>query len=144
MYFTKQVEYHSQSDDIGRLTQYYRDTINMQIKLNATQIYIATAPVDFRKSAQGLSLVVMNQLNANLKDAIYIFYNHAKNKVKILGYHRNGMMLIYKILDKKKFTFKASNASVEIMTEKQLSWLLAGLDWVSMSENPELLFEDYF
>jgi transposase len=111
----------------------------MQIKLNATQIYIATQPVDFRKSAHGLSLVVMNQLNANLKDAIYIFY-----KVKILGFHRNGMILIYKILDKKKFTFKTSNASVEVMTEKQLSWLLAGLDWVSMSENPELLFEDYF
>lgn len=116
----------------------------MQIKLNATQIYIATAPVDFRKSAHGLSLVVMNQLNANLKDAIYIFYNHAKNKVKILGFHRNGMMLIYKILDKKKFTFKTSAAAVELITEKQLSWLLAGLDWVSMSENPELLFEDYF
>ncbi len=116
----------------------------MQIKLNSTKIYIATEPVDFRKSTQGLSLVVMNQLNANLKEAIYIFYNHAKNKVKILGYHRNGMMLIYKILDKKKFTFKKSAASVELITEKQLSWLLAGLDWVSMSENPELLFEDYF
>ena len=116
----------------------------MQIKLTATQIYIATTPVDFRKSAHGLSLIVMNQLNANLKDAVYIFYNHAKNKVKILGYHRNGMVLVYKILDKKKFTIKSSNAAVELMTEKQLSWLLAGLDWVSMSENPELLFEDYF
>ena len=116
----------------------------MQIKLSETKIYIASAPVDFRKSAQGLSLVVMNQLNAHLKDAIYIFYNHAKNKVKILGFHRNGMVLIYKILDKKKFTFKTGTAAVELITEKQLSWLLAGLDWVSMSENPELLFEDYF
>lgn len=116
----------------------------MQIKLNATHIYIATESVDFRKSTQGLSLVVMNQLNANLKDAVYIFYNHAKNKIKILGFHRNGMMLIYKILDKKKFTFKTGHAAIELMTEKQLSWLLAGLDWVSMSENPELLFEDYF
>jgi|LauGreSBDMM110SN_4_FD.fasta_scaffold53971_2 transposase len=115
----------------------------MQIKLNAAQIYIATAPVDFRKSAHGLSLVVMNQLNANLKDAIYVFYNHAKNKVKILCFHRNGMMLIYKILDRKKFTFTSGDA-IELITEKQLSWLLAGLDWVSMSENPELLFEDYF
>jgi len=35
--------------------------------------------------------VVMNQLNANLKDAIYVFYNHAKNKVKILCFHRNGI-----------------------------------------------------
>ncbi len=50
----------------------------------------------------------------------------------------------YKILDKKKFTFKAGTGSVELISEKQLSWLLAGLDWVSMSENPELLFEDYF
>jgi hypothetical protein len=64
--------------------------------------------------------------------------------VKILGYHRNGMMVIYKILDKKKFTFNTSNAPVELITEKQLSWLLAGLDWVGMSEDPELLFEDYF
>jgi transposase len=116
----------------------------MQIKLSATHIYIAAEPVDFRKSANGLSLVVMNQLNANLRDAVYIFYNHAKNKVKILGFHRNGMMLIYKILDKKKFTFNSDHTPVELITEKQLSWLLAGLDWVSMSENPELLFEDYF
>jgi hypothetical protein len=42
----------------------------MQIKLNATQIYMATEPVDFRKSAHGLSLVVMNRLNANLQDAV--------------------------------------------------------------------------
>jgi len=116
----------------------------MQIKLSETQVYIATTPVDFRKGTHGLSLLAMNQLNANLKDAVYIFYNHAKNKVKILGFHRNGMVLIYKILDKKKFTFKTDAASVELITEKQLSWLLAGLDWVSMSENPELLFEDYF
>ena len=52
----------------------------MQIKLNAAQIYIATAPVDFRKSAHGLSLVVINQLDANLKDAIYIFYNQLRRE----------------------------------------------------------------
>jgi hypothetical protein len=31
-----------------------------------------------------------------------------------------------------------------ILDEKQLSWLLAGLDWVGMSDWKELEFEHYY
>ena len=53
-------------------------------------------------------------------------------------------MLIYKHLDKKKFTLKQNESEPYEITESQLSWLLAGLDWIEMSTFETLVYDDYF
>jgi len=116
----------------------------MQIQLSAPAIWIANQPVDFRKAINGLSELVVNHFEHRLENAIYIFHNRAKNKLKLLAYHRNGSILIYKTLDKKKFTLQENQQGLYEINEKQLSWLLAGLDWVEMSANHELAYDDYY
>ncbi len=116
----------------------------MQLQLSAPKIWIASEPVDFRCGINRLSEHVVSALGQRVGDQLYVFYNRSRNRLKCLAHHRNGMMLIYKQLDKKKFTLKKGKSGLLEITEEQLSWLLAGLDWVGMSSFPEIKYEDYF
>lgn len=116
----------------------------MQIRLSAAQIWLASEPVDFRKAITGLSEIVQNHYQQHFKDSLYVFYNRAGNRLKCLGCHRNGMVLIYKVLDKKRFYVHSRTTELTALTEEALSWLLAGLDWETMSTCQELTYPDYF
>ena len=115
----------------------------MQIKCVAAQIWIASEAVDFRKAINGLSALANQHAESGLNDCLYVFYNKAKSKLKIIGYHRNGYMMIYKQLDKKKFTLKEDDLPFYTLTDRQLEWLLAGLDWVDMSGTSVSLEVDF-
>ncbi|OGT67517.1 MAG: hypothetical protein A3H43_01025 [Gammaproteobacteria bacterium RIFCSPLOWO2_02_FULL_42_9] len=116
----------------------------MQLQLKAPKLWVAPEAVDFRKSLDGLSAIVLSEFKGTLTDAIYIFYNRAKNKLKLLARHHNGDVLIYKRLDKKQFTLKQAASGLYEITEQQLSWLLAGLDGELMSTwKEDVSYEDY-
>ena len=116
----------------------------MQIRIASTKIWVATAPVDFRKAANGLREIVAQQFQRTLHNDLFVFFNRAKTTLKILGYHRNGTILIYKRLDKKRFTLSECNDDLCELDQKTLSWLLAGLDWVSMSQSDDLCYDDFY
>jgi transposase len=116
----------------------------MQLKLSSPQIWLATQAVDFRLSIDGLSQLLQSQFNLDLKAGIFIFYNKTRKKIKILTWHQNGFVLVYKRLESGCFSIKTSEEGLMTVDERQLSWLLAGLDWVSMSAWKELEFDDYF
>lgn len=114
-------------------------TINEQ-----TEIYISNKPVDMRKAIDGLSMLVVEVLEKNPQDdALYIFYNKAKDKVKILMWHKNGFILFYKRLEKGKFKFPKLGDNNFIINKKQLTWLIAGLDFLLMEEFKELNYKNY-
>ncbi len=116
----------------------------MQIQLKAPKIWLANEAIDFRKGANGLCQYVAEHYHEAVGEHIYIFYNQARNKIKLLAHHRNGFMLVYKVLDKNKFICKQIGTGPYEMTEQQLSWLLAGLDWVKMSEFSDISYNDYY
>jgi len=116
----------------------------MQIRLSAPQIWIASEAVDFRMQANGLSELVAKEFKRGLDKHIYVFYNRGKDKLKLLAHHRNGVVLVYKRLEKKKFTLKENGALLYTVTEQQLAWLLAGLDWITMSHEEDGPYEDYY
>jgi transposase len=116
----------------------------MKIKCGATKIWIASQPVDFRKAINGLSVLANAHSDAGMGDSLYVFYNKAKSKIKILGYHRNGYIMIYKQLDKKRFTLKDDDLPFYMLTEQHFEWLLAGLDWVDMAGLNVSLPTDFF
>jgi len=108
-------------------------------------IYLSLHPMDMRKAINGLSLYVVEELERSPQDqALYIFYNKARNKIKCLYWDTNGFMLIYKRLEKGRFTISKSlfGDSYEL-THPQLSWLLAGFDFVEMNRHPDIKFEHY-
>ena len=115
----------------------------MQLTINASLIYICTQPVDFRKAIDGLVDIVVSRFNQNAQTGIYLFYNRTRDKVKILAWHKNGFVLLLKRLEKGKFYNVKDNHNLVAATQNQLSWLLAGLNWVGMSQWEELKYDDY-
>lgn len=115
----------------------------MQLTINATQIWVCSAPVDFRRSIDGLSEVIISQFNRTPSDGLFIFFNRSRDKAKLLAWHTNGFVLLYKRLERGRFTVLKTGDELISLEPRQLSWLLAGLDWVSMSRWNELEYEDY-
>ena len=115
----------------------------MQLLINAPSILVCTECVDFRKSIDGLLGVISTDLNVKPRDNIFIFFNRARNKVKLLAWHKNGFVLLLKRLEQGTFFKVVHDASVAEVTPQQLSWLLAGLDWVRMTQWGELEYRDF-
>ena len=103
----------------------------MEIALKSEKIFIANQPVDFRRSIDGLCLLVAN-MQQDPSHGIYIFYNKHMNRVKVLGWNRNGFAMIYKRLESGKFFVRTDGNNLQINSE-QLNWLLIGVDWQLMS-----------
>jgi|KBSMisStandDraft_5_1062788.scaffolds.fasta_scaffold370958_2 transposase len=115
----------------------------MQLTIHSPSILICTRSVDFRRGIDGLVNIVQSELNANPQENIFIFYNRSRDKAKILAWHKNGFILLLKRLEKGHF-FNIEDDKVTVsVTSQQLSWLLAGLDWVTMSVWGELEYSDF-
>lgn len=115
----------------------------MQLTICAPSIVIYTKPIDFRKAINGLIDIVLSELKLDARNNIFIFYNRSHDKLKILAWHRNGYVLLLKRLEEGHFFNDKVNGDVVSATPQQLSWLLAGLDWVSMSKWGELEYRDF-
>lgn len=117
----------------------------MQLRLSAPKIWFYSGVVDFRRSIDGLVSLVHSQLSLNPAEGIFVFCNRGKDKLKVLAWHGNGFVLLYKRLEKGRFTVTHDpDASSIALDEQQLSWLLAGLDWDKMRTWNTLIYEDYY
>ena len=99
--------------------------------LRHVQVWIATTPVDMRKSFDGLAEVVRSFLGRDpLSGSLFVFRNRGGHLVKILWWDCNGLTIYYKRLERGAFRFPQSNKpSVEITSDGLLR-LLAGLEVV--------------
>jgi len=92
------------------------------------QVYIATGVTDMRKSINGLSIMVAEQLTLNpLSGHLFCFCNRKRDIVKILYWDRNGFCLWHKRLEKDRFHWPENQADVIGIQGRELSWLLDGL-----------------
>lgn len=115
----------------------------MQLTIDSPSVLICTLPVDFRKSIDGLVAVVESEWGSDPRSSIFVFHNRARDRVKILAWHKNGFVLLLKRLEKGQFCRVVSDENAISMNPQQLAWLLAGLDWVRLSEWGELEFGDF-
>lgn len=95
------------------------------------QVWVATTPVDMRKSFDSLSEVVRAFLGRDpLSGNLFVFRNRGGQLLKILWWDRDGLAIYYKRLERGAFCFPRSNeVAVEITCEGLLR-LLSGLDVV--------------
>lgn len=98
-----------------------------------------------RKSINGLSALVLSVFKKQPTSGhLFVFYNQYRDKIKILQWDRNGFILHYKRLEKGKFQFKKTAEDVIELSSDQLSWLLAGLDFMLMNDFAELNYSSYY
>jgi len=102
-------------------------------------VHLALEPVDMRKSINGLTIAVVEQLALKPQGRhLFVFRNKAGDKVKVLFWDRNGFVVYYKRLERGRFHWPRDQGEARAITTEQLKWLLAGLDFVTMGQFPEL------
>lgn len=98
--------------------------------LNTTAVYVARAPVDMRRSIDGLALLVSQVLAEDPFSAkLFVFTNRRRDRLKALRYDDNGFIVFYKRLEAGQFRWPVIGAeqAALVITPRQLEWLLAGL-----------------
>jgi transposase len=97
-------------------------------QLRDVQVWVATTPVDMRKSFDGLAEVVRSFLGHDpLSGSLFVFRNRAGHLLKILWWDHDGLTIYYKRLEQGSFAFpKCNRPAVEISGDELLG-LLSGL-----------------
>jgi transposase len=94
------------------------------------QVWVATAPVDMRKSFDGLAEVVRAFLGHDpLSGHLFVFRNRSGQRVKVLWWDKNGLALYYKRIEKGTFSMPAPLAAGDksvAISAGELAKLLAG------------------
>ena len=91
------------------------------------QVWVATSPVDMRKSFDGLAEVVRAFLGHDpLSGSMFVFRNRSAERVKILWWDRDGLAIYYKRLEKGTFQFPASGGKSIAISSGELVKLLSG------------------
>ena len=99
----------------------------MKMFVDVPEVYLCAAPVDFRKSINGLAALVEDELDmSSLSGAIFVFCNKNRDKLKALYWDQTGFALWYKRLDKNKFIWPKIGTASMSLNEEQLHLLLTG------------------
>lgn len=101
------------------------------------RILLANHAVDFRKSVNGLCIMIQEEYEENPGNGdVYVFYNKRRTSLKVLYYDVNGFMLLYKRLDKGRYKVDQNSEERKELDDQMLKWLLAGLDFEILSTVP--------
>ncbi len=104
-------------------------------------IYLAVEPVDMRKSFDGLSALVADQLSLNpLSGQLFVFRNKRGDKIKLLYWNHNGLVQWYKRLERGTFKWPTRSGCRFQVTAQELELLLDGVDISRIKRLPPLAF----
>jgi transposase len=93
------------------------------------QVYLALGSTDMRKAINSLSILVQEHLSLNpFSGSFFVFSNRRRTMVKILYWDRNGFCIWQKNLERHHFIWPESQQEVMQIEQRQLRWLLEGLD----------------
>jgi len=107
------------------------------------EVYLCREVVDFRKSINGLSILVEEQLGLNpFGPQLFVFCNRRRDKLKILYWERTGFVLWYKRLEKQRFPWpRRDKFDLLTMTGRELNWLLDGIDLFRIKPHEALSYK---
>ena len=93
-------------------------------------VYLHRDPVDMRKSIDGLSLIVLEELNLSFDaEKLFVFVSRSGKKLKILYWDRTGFALWYKRLEKQRFAWPKDHDELIFQSSaNQITQLLRGFD----------------
>lgn len=101
---------------------------------------MATRPVDFRKSIDGLSALVREMMGADpFSGTVYVFRSKRADRAKLVFWDGTGVVLVAKRLEEGRFCWPKVQDGVVRLTAAQLSALIEGLDWKRVHAAPMVI-----
>lgn len=101
----------------------------MFYSLSGIKVYLVLNKIDMRKSVNGLSIYVSDQIDLDpFSGHLFVFCNKRRNILKILYWDKNGFCLWYKSLEKERFRWPCNESEVLEISSRELGWLLDGID----------------
>ena len=93
------------------------------------EIYLACGATNMQNGIDGLAAVVQNSFRLTAaSNAIFVFCNAGRNKIKILEWDGDGFWLHYKRLERGRFPWPERSGDEKTMTlsQQELEYLLGG------------------
>jgi transposase len=96
----------------------------------AVRIYVATGATDLRRSIDGLSVLVRDQLQLDPRSVhLFLFRNRRGDRLKILLWDQSGFWVLYKRLERGTFAWPEDEQDSPVeMRQRDLLLLLSGVD----------------
>jgi transposase len=99
------------------------------LSFKGKQIYLACGATDMRNNIDGLAAAVQNRFKLTpTTNAIFVFCNACRDKLKILEWDGDGFWLHYKRLERGRFPWPDQSGAEKTMTlsQQELEYLLGG------------------
>jgi len=94
-----------------------------------TRIFLAVAPVDLRRSFDGLTAHVQTVLAQQvLEGGLFAFTNRRRNRLRLLWWDGTGLWIATKRLERGALTWPAGEGASVHLRPEQLSALMSGLE----------------
>lgn len=91
---------------------------------SAIRAYVCTEAVDMRKSIDGLSQIVTRAMGMNpLSGQVFVFIGRRRDRAKLLVWDRHGFWVMYKRLERGRFTDPGRLAEGGIALSELIAWL---------------------
>lgn len=93
------------------------------------RVFLCTRATDMRKSFDGLHGLVVEVLRQDpLSGDLFVFLNKRRDRVKLLIWEQDGMLIVYKRLERGTFAIPEGDGDSIVLSSPQLALLLGGID----------------
>jgi transposase len=107
-------------------------------------VYLACGITDLRKSIDGLTMIVENELKLDPFDnVLFVFCNKQMNKLKILHFDE-GFWLYYYRLENNRFKWPMSKEEALKVNKEELKWLIKGYEIRTTSKFKPITEKNYY
>jgi transposase len=91
-------------------------------------VYLCCGYTDMRKSINGLMTMVKDSFSLDpFADALFVFCNKSRDRIKLLEWDGDGFWLYFKRLERGRFHWpKEGDASTMVLDSKELNCLIDG------------------
>lgn len=106
------------------------------------QVFMAIAPVDMRKSFDGLTAAVRAVFERDVLDGhLFLFLNRRRDRIKILWWDNDGLAIFAKRLERGSYEIPGHDPDTRQLRldATQLALLLSGVQLASVKRRPRYL-----
>lgn len=108
------------------------------------RIYLYAKNVDMRKSFDGLLAIIQAEFQKDVRlGDLFLFLNRRLDRIKLMGWDRDGLLIVYKRLESGTFQRPPCPAGADhvVMDSTDLAVLLTGIELASVRRRRRYSFD---